>query len=100
MSVIMNSRDGQSRWGHSEFSRIKKPFLSGVNSHIVLRVPRTAFRQCGITFSEIKQSDQRARYWEMAFELFLELCRKCEEQGRSQDLAGLVMKYPFQKISL
>ena len=100
MSVIMNSRDGQSRWGHSEFSRIKKPFLSGVNSHIVLRVPRTAFRQCGITFSEIKQSDQRARYWEMAFELFLELCRKCEEQGRSQDLAGLVMKYPFQKVYL
>ena len=34
----------------------------------------------------------------MAFELFLELCRKCEEQGRSQDLTGLVMKYPFQKV--
>jgi hypothetical protein len=100
MSVIMNARDGQSRWGHSEFSRIKKPFLSGVYEHIVLRIPRTTFRQCGITFSEIKQSDQSARYWEMAFELFLEMLRSTENSGQEQDSAELVMKYPFQKVYL
>ena len=100
MPIIMDTRDGQSRWGHSEYSRIKSAFLSGATKHICIRIPRTVFRQCGMSFNEIRSSDPKARYWEMAFQLFLEICRKVEEAGRAQELRDMVCKYPFQKVYL
>ena len=96
----MDSKDGQARWGYSEFSRISSPFLSGVVDHMCIRIPRTAFRQCGITFSEIKITNQTDRYWEMAYQLFLEVLRRTELAGKDQENAELVMKYPFQKVYL
>lgn len=97
----MNAQDGQCRWPYSAYSRVTKANLSGAKQHICMRIPREAFRQSGMTFSEIRQSSQIARYWEMMLQLFLETCQRVDNAVKNGDVKGdLPAVYPIQKVYL
>ena len=96
----MNPKDGQCRWPYSAYSRVKKANLDDTVQHVVMRIPRDAFRQSGMCFNEIRQSSQVARYHEMQMQLFLEMCKRAQDATNDPDMAGEIKIYPFQKVYL
>lgn len=94
---------GQAKWAWSSYSRIKKVSSDGARCHLVCRIPRDAFRQSAMCFSEIKQSSPIARYWNMTLQLFLETLREMEKKTRilskiQQGLPPVVQKIYLEWI--
>ena len=98
MSRMSNTQilNGQSKWPWSSFSRVKKVNTDGCVQHLVLRVPRSAFRQSAMTFGELRASSPVSRYWNMNMQLFLETIkatdRAVQTSANSGDLPDIVQK--------
>lgn len=87
-----------SNWPHNEFSRVKEASLSSYTTHAVLRIPRKAFRKCGITFREVSRANEKAKYYEMCLHLFLEMAHQIELSARNQDNKTIIDVYPYIKM--
>lgn len=94
------SVDGMSRWAWSSFSRIKEADTTDCVQHVVCRIPRDAFRQSAMTFGEIRQSSPVARYWNMTFQLFLEMVRQVHKTILNSAEAKDNVQDVFQKVYL
>lgn len=94
--------NGQSKWPWSSFSRVKKVNTDGLVQHLVLRIPRAAFRQSAMTFGELKASSSVSRYWNMNLQLFLETIKATERaiktSTNSSDLPDIVQKVYLEWI--
>lgn len=87
-----------SQWIPSNYTRVQKANLSSVAYNMVLRIPRSVFRPCAITFADVRSSSEQARYRFITLQLFLEMLHRADQLV--QKTPEKAKHYPFQKVYL
>ena len=87
-----------SNWIPSNYTRVGKANLSSVAYELVLRIPRSVFRPCAITFADVRTSSEQSRYRFITLQLFLEMLHRADQLV--QKTPEKAKHYPFQKVYL
>ena len=86
-------------WGNNVYSRVKEASLPCVYEHVHLSIPRSTYRKCAMSFTDIRSMNDSKAY-QLMLQTFLEMIHRTYDWHLQNRHKTKVTVFPFIKVYL